>query len=80
MEFFGLKAAYNADKDPNKVDLGIGAYRTNDGKPYVLKVVRKAEKAIVSDESLNKEYLNMRAWAHLRPRPQSYCTENPVKL
>lgn len=33
------------------------AYRTDEGKPWVLPVVRKAEKALANDESLNKEYL-----------------------
>lgn len=33
------------------------AYRTEEGKPWVLPVVKKAEKAIVDDDSLNHEYL-----------------------
>lgn len=33
------------------------AYRTNEGKPWVLPVVREAEKQIASDDTLNKEYL-----------------------
>lgn len=36
--------------------VSAGAYRTEEGKPLVLKVVRKAEQAIVNDLSLNKEY------------------------
>jgi aspartate aminotransferase len=39
----GTALAYKADKDPNKVNLGIGAYRTDDSKPYVLNVVKEAE-------------------------------------
>lgn len=35
----------------------LTAYRTDDGKPWVLPVVRKAELAIAADESLNHEYL-----------------------
>lgn len=38
---FGLMAAYRRDTDSNKVDLGIGAYRDNDAKPWVLPVVKK---------------------------------------
>ncbi|KAK4935253.1 hypothetical protein LTR28_010407 [Elasticomyces elasticus] len=38
---FGLMAAYRADNDKNKVDLGIGAYRGDDAKPWVLPVVKK---------------------------------------
>jgi aspartate aminotransferase len=37
---FGLMAAYRADTFENKVDLGIGAYRDNNGKPWVLPVVK----------------------------------------
>jgi len=38
---FGLSAAYRADDNPQKVDLGVGAYRGGDGKPFVLPAVRK---------------------------------------
>jgi aspartate aminotransferase len=37
---FGLMAAYRKDTDPKKVDLGIGAYRDDNAKPWVLPVVR----------------------------------------
>ena len=39
----GITLAYKADTDPNKVDLGVGAYRTDEGKPYVFEVVRQTE-------------------------------------
>lgn len=38
---FGLMAAYKADTFVKKVDLGIGAYRDNNAKPWVLPVVKK---------------------------------------
>lgn len=38
---FALTAAYKADSHPNKVNLGVGAYRTEEGKPWVLPVVKK---------------------------------------
>lgn len=38
---FGLMAAYRRDQDPNKIDLGIGAYRDNNAKPWVLPVVKQ---------------------------------------
>ena len=37
--------------------MGVGAYRDNDGKPYVFPVVRKVEAEIVANKSLDKEYL-----------------------
>lgn len=38
------------------MNLGIGAYRSEDGKPYVFPVVRKAEQMIVANTKLDKEY------------------------
>ena len=38
-----LSTGYKADKDPRKVNLGIGAYRCEKGKPYVFPVVKKAQ-------------------------------------
>ncbi|KAJ3237501.1 Aspartate aminotransferase, cytoplasmic [Chytriomyces hyalinus] len=54
---FALSAACLADTDPNKINLGIGAYRDNEGKPWVLPVVRKVKKALLEDPSQNHEYL-----------------------
>jgi aspartate/tyrosine/aromatic aminotransferase len=39
----GIQVAYNNDSDPRKVNLGVGAYRDDDLKPVVFKVVRKIE-------------------------------------
>lgn len=39
----GINAAFTADTHPRKVNLGVGAYRDDNGKPYVFKVVRKVE-------------------------------------
>ncbi|KAF9197552.1 Aspartate aminotransferase, cytoplasmic, partial [Haplosporangium sp. Z 27] len=38
---FALTASHAADKSPQKVNLGVGAYRTEEGKPWVLPVVKK---------------------------------------
>jgi aspartate aminotransferase len=40
---FGLMAAFRRDEDPNKVDLGIGAYRDDHAKPWILPVVKKVQ-------------------------------------
>lgn len=37
----GLTEAFKKDPNPNKVNLGAGAYRDDNGKPYVLPTVRK---------------------------------------
>ncbi|KAF4556394.1 Aspartate aminotransferase-like protein 2 [Elsinoe fawcettii] len=54
---FGLMAAYRADTDSQKVDLGIGAYRDDNAKPWVLPVVKKADEILRADPNLNHEYL-----------------------
>lgn len=38
---FGMMREYRLDTSPDKVDLGIGAYRDNNAKPWVLPVVKK---------------------------------------
>lgn len=43
----GVNEAYLADEFPGKISLGVGAYRTDKGLPYVLHVVKRVEQQIV---------------------------------
>jgi aspartate aminotransferase, cytoplasmic len=43
---FKLTAAYKVDTCPEKVNLGVGAYRDDNNKPWVLPVVRKVCRAL----------------------------------
>ncbi|KAJ2340446.1 aspartate transaminase aat1, partial [Coemansia sp. RSA 2671] len=52
----GITEAYKRDGDARKINLGVGAYRTDAGKPYVLSSVAQAEQSILR-QSLDKEYL-----------------------
>ncbi|XP_028916385.1 aspartate aminotransferase, cytoplasmic [Ornithorhynchus anatinus] len=54
---FKLTADFREDTDPRKVNLGVGAYRTDDCQPWVLPVVKKVEQRIAGDNTLNHEYL-----------------------
>lgn len=45
----GVTEAFKADSNPQKMNLGVGAYRDDNGKPYVLPTVK-----IVSMTSRNK--------------------------
>nr|XP_015799824.2 aspartate aminotransferase, cytoplasmic [Nothobranchius furzeri] len=54
---FKLTEDFNNDPFPDKVNLGVGAYRTDESKPWVLPVVKKVEKIIAHDDRLNHEYL-----------------------
>ncbi|KAB2579670.1 putative aspartate aminotransferase protein [Lasiodiplodia theobromae] len=51
----GITEAYKADSHPQKINLGVGAYRDDQGKPYVLPSVKQAEKKVV-ESNLDKEY------------------------
>jgi aspartate aminotransferase len=51
----GITEAFKADKFDKKINLGVGAYRDDAGKPYVLPSVREAEKKVV-ESKMNKEY------------------------
>ncbi|CAI7886392.1 unnamed protein product [Closterium sp. NIES-53] len=53
----GVTVAFQKDPSPLKVNLGVGAYRTEEGKPLVLDVVHRAELMMLADRSLNHEYL-----------------------
>jgi len=37
----GVSEAFKASTSPNKLNLGVGAYRTEELQPYVLEVVKK---------------------------------------
>jgi len=51
----GVTEAFKKDQNPKKMNLGVGAYRDDQGKPFVLPSVKAAEQKILTS-SLNKEY------------------------
>ena len=46
----GVTEAFKADKDSRKINLGVGAYRDENGKPYVLPSVKKVRLSVPSNE------------------------------
>lgn len=52
----GVTEAFKRDSNPKKMNLGVGAYRDDEGKPYVLPSVLKAEEMLLSKKQ-DKEYL-----------------------
>jgi aromatic-amino-acid transaminase len=52
----GLTEAYNADKNPKKVNLGVGVYTGDDGKVPLLECVRRAERQLV-EQPAARNYL-----------------------
>ena len=55
----GLNESFALDSSPTKVNVGVGAYRGDDGLPYILPCVREAEKINMAKASLNHEYLGI---------------------
>uniref|UniRef100_T1IT14 Aspartate aminotransferase, mitochondrial n=1 Tax=Strigamia maritima TaxID=126957 RepID=T1IT14_STRMM len=51
----GVTEAFKRDTNAKKINLGVGAYRDDQGKPYVLPSVKKAEE-IMRSKNLEKEY------------------------
>ena len=51
-----LTTGFKNDKFEQKVNLGVGAYRDESGKPFVFPVVKKAQLAIVNDSKIDMEY------------------------
>lgn len=52
----GVSEAFRADNNDLKLNLGVGAYRTEELQPYVLNVVKKAENLMIQKGD-TKEYL-----------------------
>ena len=52
----GVSDAFRRDTHPDRLNLGVGAYRTEEGAPWVLPVVREAETRILAS-GVDKEYL-----------------------
>jgi aspartate aminotransferase len=51
----GVSEAFKLDKNPKKINLGVGAYRDDNGKPKVLDSVKKAEQLLAA-KNLDHEY------------------------
>ena len=52
----GLIEAFKNDKNPNKVDLGVGVYRDEQGNTPIMRAVKQAEKLLIDNEQ-TKAYI-----------------------
>lgn len=62
-----LSVAFKKDSNPRKVDLGVGAYRDETGRPLIFKAVRQAQEMILKDLSDTHEYTTIEGPANLKP-------------
>ncbi|KAJ6329956.1 hypothetical protein OIU76_008725 [Salix suchowensis] len=75
----GVSEAFRADTDVKKLNLGVGAYRTEELQPYVLDVVKKAENLML-ERGENKEYLAIEGLAAFNKATAEllFGADNPV--
>ena len=73
----GLMAEYKADPRPQKIDLGVGVFRTADGETPVLDVVKLAERRIV-DTQTSKAYLGTAGEPSFNAAMQSLIFDDSV--
>ena len=52
---FHLKEEMKSDPNPMKTNMGVGAYRDDNGNPYLLECVKRAERRLL-DEDVDHEY------------------------
>ncbi|KAL6215958.1 hypothetical protein ACLB2K_015384 [Fragaria x ananassa] len=75
----GVSEAFKASTNPMKLNLGVGAYRTEELQPYVLNVVKKAENLML-ERGENKEYLPIEGLAAFNKATAEllFGADNPV--
>ncbi|PYH88713.1 aspartate aminotransferase [Aspergillus ellipticus CBS 707.79] len=56
-QFYRIEVACEADHSDRKVDLGIGAYRDDNGQSWILPSVKRAQDILIRDPSFNHDYL-----------------------
>ncbi|KAK4532545.1 hypothetical protein CCYA_CCYA12G3402 [Cyanidiococcus yangmingshanensis] len=62
----GLNELFREDPSPLKVNLGVGAYRTDANRPYVLGVVKRIEQELASNPNTLHEYLPIEGLSDFR--------------
>ena len=55
----GIAENFKSCTSPDKVNVCVGAYRDENGKPWILPSVREAEKKMMDDTAENKEYASI---------------------
>lgn len=55
----GIAENFKACTSPDKVNVCVGAYRDENGKPWILPSVREAERKMIDDSTENKEYASI---------------------
>ncbi|KAL2529037.1 Leucine rich repeat N-terminal domain-containing protein [Forsythia ovata] len=80
----GVTKAFLANPSPNKVNVGVGAYRDDNGKPVVLECVREAERRIAGNLNIklhiSSANLIISSLCSIREAFKSQITSDPNKI
>jgi hypothetical protein len=82
----GTALAFQKDPSENKINLGIGAYRDGEGKPYIFKAVQEAERIVMENNhnkvtsSLFRSISPLMAQPSLFPGPAQVCLYSESNL
>lgn len=77
-KILGISEAYQKDSNPNKINLGVGAYRDNSGNPIVFPSVKKAETVLLEAET-NKEYTGITGSKNFQKVVKNFIFNNSGK-
>ena len=58
----GLSALFNAETNPDKVDLGVGVYKNDAGETVIMEAIQQAYQHMCNTEG-SKVYVSPRGWA-----------------
>ena len=85
IEVFQFGREFAADSAEEKVSLGLGAYRTDEGKPWIRPCVKKAESFFASqveEEKITHEYLPVLGldgrWIHQGSHQYAFGEDSPA--
>lgn len=74
-KILGIAEAFNKDSNPQKINLGVGAYRDNNGAPIIFPSVKAAEKKLYEAES-QKEYTGITGSKPFQKVVQEFVFDN----
>merc|ERR1712121_436397 len=57
IEVLEMKRKHDEDESPVKINLTVGGYKDEKGRPYVLPVVRQVEEELLAEQDHHHEYL-----------------------
>lgn len=77
-KILGIAEAYVKDVNAKKINLGVGAYRDNSGKPIIFESVKKAETILLSAEK-EKEYTGITGSKNFQSIVRNFVFNNSNK-